>query len=58
MFLNKSEYQLFPGNNGKTIECCCDECSYMMCCTESFSAEECEHCTEQNCPRFPKQGQD
>lgn len=72
MLSNKSEYLPFPGNNGKDcifngnhfdkngnpIECRCDECSYMMCCLESFSTRECERCAEQNCPRFSKQGQD
>lgn len=23
-------------DNGKLIECCCDECDYMMCCIDDF----------------------
>lgn len=35
---------------GKYIECCCDECDYMMCCDESFDMEECEFCNDRECP--------
>ncbi len=38
---------------GKEIECCCDECSYMMNCLISPSPDKCSKCTEENCPYFP-----
>lgn len=27
---------------GKKIECCCDECGYLMCCTEEDYEKACE----------------
>lgn len=55
---------LIPGNSGKdcpgngshldtlgnTIECCCDECDYMLCCFENPSKQECRNCTDRDCP--------
>lgn len=44
-----------PGNgehfdeNGNLIECCCDECSYLLCCTDK--KKECNKCTDSDCPR-------
>ena len=35
---------------GKVIECCCDECDYMMCCLEGHSADECANCIDNVCP--------
>lgn len=39
---------------GKTIECCCDECDYMMCCDESHDMAECEDCYDSECPHSRK----
>ncbi len=53
---------LTPGNQGKAclgngthshIECCCDECDYMMCCLETHDTSECLHCNDQDCPHSP-----
>ena len=35
---------------GKWIECCCDECDYLICCTEG-SEEMCQSCRDTACPR-------
>ena len=46
-----------PGNGkgkdalGNPIECCCDECDYLMCCTEKT---DCASCRDVNCPNAPK----
>lgn len=46
-----------PGNgahideNGKRIECCCDECDYMMCCHEGCIGALCDDLL---CPRTQK----
>ena len=43
-----------PGNGtgkdeqGQTIECCCDECDYLLCCIEK---PHCECCQDRRCPR-------
>ena len=37
--------------NGKNIECCCDECDYLICCSDSKWQERCKSCTEYNCLR-------
>lgn len=42
---------LHKNNDGEIIECCCDECDYLLCCTESNILSQCHTCTEQNCPR-------
>ena len=44
-----------PGNglHGDTFECCCDECDYMLCCTEPAGEEYCLTCKETDCPRHP-----
>ncbi len=39
------------GKNGETIECCCDECDYMICCFNMEDLSECSNCTDKNCPR-------
>ncbi len=49
-----------PGNGnkkdsqGKPIECCCEECDYYMCCSESHQKEECESCFDEYCPHAQK----
>ncbi len=54
---------LLPGNMGKDclgngthkdIECCCDECDYMMCCLETHDPKSCLDCTYKECPRAGK----
>ena len=35
-------------NNGELIECCCDECDYLMCCTYE---SDCENCKNEKCSR-------
>ena len=32
------------------IECCCDECDYMLCCMETHDKAQCDVCTDQHCP--------
>lgn len=39
------------GTDGKYIECCCDECDYMMCCTEHSDGERCKTCEDYRCPK-------
>lgn len=36
---------------GEIIECCCDECDYMLCCLESHDSAECARCIDEDCPR-------
>ena len=38
-------------NNGKVIECCCDECDYLICCLETHNQEYCKICSDFKCPR-------
>ena len=46
-----------PGNgkgidsNGNMLECCCDECDYMICCFATQNYEICNNCTDSFCPR-------
>lgn len=37
-------------DDGKLIECCCDECDYLMCCTDMHNNKECLECRAINCP--------
>ncbi len=34
--------------DGTRIECCCDECDYLMCCCGLC---DCAGCDDENCPR-------
>ena len=50
---------LIPGNggkdcpgNGEKIECCCDECDYMLCCFFG-NEEKCKVCTNTHCEKSP-----
>ena len=52
---------LVPGNEGKDcpgngtnpeIECCCDECDYMMCCFDEKYPDNCTVCKDRFCPRL------
>ena len=51
---------LIPGNDGKDcpgngcipgVECCCNECDYMLCCIDPNWYVCCPDCTEWECPR-------
>ena len=56
---------LTPGNNGNDcqgngehydeagnlIECCCDECSYLLCCNDENFELSCAQCHCYDCPR-------
>ena len=56
--------ELTPGNNGENcigngkhtdnlgvkIECCCDECDYLLCCCVDIRFNECEKCLDKKCP--------
>ena len=52
------EIKLTPGNFGNDclgngmcgeFECLCDECDYLLCCTEILGPDYCEVC-EEDCP--------
>lgn len=54
---------LTPGNNGddclgngehEGIECCCDECDYMLCCLDNRYPSHCPQCDDTDCPHSPK----
>ena len=62
MIIDIMGVELTPGNMGKDcmgngmhkgIECCCDECDYMMCCLETHQQKECLHCNDRDCPHSP-----
>lgn len=46
-----------PGNGthlnpqGETIECCCNECDYLLCCAGII---QCNGCLDKNCPNSRK----
>lgn len=60
---------LFPGNSGADcpgngehrdesgdiIECCCDECDYLMCCFGDNNAFMYVQCDDPDCPRSNQQ---
>lgn len=68
MIIDRTGIELTPGNlgkdcagngeqigkNGALIECCCDECDYMLCCLEKRWEEDCRHCIDRECPRALK----
>lgn len=68
MIIDITGIELTPGNFGKNclgngehydehgniLECCCDECSYMMCCLKDHDPNECMTCTDNNCPNSLK----
>ncbi|MBE6734812.1 MAG: hypothetical protein E7563_05680 [Ruminococcaceae bacterium] len=63
MIIDITGIVLTPGNNGEDctgngkhfdeygnlIECCCDECNYLLCCTSDNV--NCSECTDRDCPR-------
>lgn len=51
---------LIPGNCGTDcpgsweyagLDCCCDECDYMLCCLENHNPKDCLTCCDKDCPR-------
>ena len=60
MIIDITGIELTPGNLGencigngknKNIECCCDECDYLMCCIDKNYTQKCLGCTDKDCPR-------
>ncbi len=60
MIIDVSGIVLVPGKCGEDcpgswenagMDCCCDECDYLMCCLESHDPMECMICEDQECPR-------
>ncbi|MCL2695585.1 MAG: hypothetical protein FWE69_04600 [Clostridiales bacterium] len=58
MIVDATGIELTPGNLGKAclgsgehegIECCCDECDYLMCCIDEDYLQECKDCQDDNC---------
>ena len=68
MIIDITGIELTPGNQGlnckgngsfinefgNLLECCCDECDYMMCCTNEHNSFECLTCFDENCPNAKK----
>lgn len=64
MIIDVTGIELTPGNGGleclgngehfdefgERIECCCDECDYMMCCFYMENLNECKNCNDRFCP--------
>ena len=42
--------------NGELLECCCDECDYMMCCLFGDFSDEFEVCDDVYCSRSKECG--
>ena len=62
MIIDVSGTVLIPGNHGKdcpgngsdlSVECCCDECDYMLCCVDTQYPLHCYTCEDTHCPRLP-----
>lgn len=62
MIIAIAETILTPGNYGNDclgngehegIECCCDECDYMLCCLGERFSSECPKCQDTDCPHSP-----
>ncbi len=65
MIIDITGIPLTPGNGGKNclgngtfydkdgnpLECCCDECDYMICC---FEKTDCNNCYALECPNLPQ----
>ena len=64
MIIDVTGIALTPGNSGKlckgngkytdkngvTLECCCDECDYAICCFVMNSYDDCNNCFDTLCP--------
>lgn len=55
---------LIPGNLGRDcpgngenpdVECCCEECDYMVCCIEAHWYDRCCDCLNRDCLRYTKE---
>ena len=62
MIIDITGIALIPGNCGKDcpgnwefagLDCCCEECDYMMCCLEDHDPAECLTCRDSACPHSP-----
>ena len=65
MIIDITGIELTPGNNGRDclangthfyengepIECCCDECDYMICCFKMNGLKDCHNCDDELCTR-------
>lgn len=60
MIVDISATILIPGNLGRDcpgngthygIECCCNECEYMLCCIDKDFPAGCITCGDPDCPR-------
>ncbi len=41
---------LHYNENGELIECCCEECDYMLCCFDDEVPNNCDTCNDLFCP--------
>lgn len=62
MIIDANGIILIPGDCGKNcpgswefagLDCCCNECDYMMCCMKTHNSEECITCNDKDCPHSP-----
>lgn len=62
MIIDSNGIMLIPGNFGNYcpgswefagLDCCCDECDYMLCCLETHDPKECLTCQDLHCPHSP-----
>ena len=60
MILDSTGIKLIPGNLGADcpgsweragMNCCCDECDYLLCCIEQNWQALCRDCIDGHCPR-------
>lgn len=63
MVIDVTGVELTPGYGGKHchgngahegIECCCDECDYLICCQENYDMRECLNCKIDECSNAGK----
>ena len=63
MIIDITGTPLIPGNHGwacpgngnhPDIECCCEECDYMLCCLDEHDPNQCGTCNDPDCPRASK----
>ena len=59
MIIDVTGIELIPGNCGNQcpgswelagLNCCCNECDYVMCCQENHDMADCRKCTDPDCP--------
>ncbi|MBO7148685.1 MAG: hypothetical protein J6V93_02405 [Clostridia bacterium] len=41
-------------DDGMLIDCCCDECDYLMCCLKIQGYGDCKRCKDTVCPSSPE----